>query len=845
MRIIRCEVDHKDSPMGFAMECPVFSYITEGAKGKRQTEARIAVSTDAEGKLIAADTGFTEINSLGHRVDMTLSPYTKYYWTVTVRTDAGEEAVSAVNWFETGKRGEAWEGQWITCGTQEKRHPVFHKAFHTEPDKCVESARLYISGLGMYEAEINGRAVTKERFTPYCNDYTAWVQYQTYDVTELLGQDNEISVLMGNGWYKGRFGFQSKPGDEGFYGNQYQLIAELRIRYTDGTEQIEATDESWTVTRSKITFSSIYDGEQQDDTLEALPEERAVYSHPGLCLQERRSLPVLIQEERKPAALLDTPAGEKVFDLGQNITGIFRLRVREPKGTRIRVQMGEVLQQGNFYRDNLRSALAEYVYICDGTEHVIEPHFTFYGYRYAKVEGVSHLNVDDFIGLVCYSDIKTVSAFTTGDAKLNQLLSNIRWGQKGNFLDVPTDCPQRDERMGWTADTQVFVPTACFMTDAYAFYDKFLYDLRQEQSHRDGLVPDVVPAFQLKGCSSVWGDAAAIIPWFLYVFYGDVQILKDSFQSIKDWIDFIAGTDGENHHWREVFHYGDWLALDHPSGKVDEVKGGTEDGFIADAYYLNSVRIFIKAAKLLGETALAQEYQKKADHILQEIRNEYYSPNGRCVIPTQTAQILSVFYDLTVNPERAHQALMKLLRDHGNKLQTGFVGTPLLNRVLSGFGEDKMAYEILHNEEYPGWLYEVNLGATTVWERWNSMNPDGSVSSTGMNSFNHYAYGAIGEWMFRTMAGINPTENAPGFRHALLRPVVDLQTGFVKAEYASPAGTYRIEWSVTDKGCVHLKAEVPFDCTAELILPYCKETKPILLEPGVYEYTYETEGFLN
>ena len=839
MQIINCRTNHLLLPMGFAMEAPVFSYVVEGALGKKQTEARIRVTADVEGKQVLADTGFGSLNSLGQEVPMALSPCTRYFWTVTVRTDAGEEATSAVNWFETGKREQPWRGRWISCGAEEARHPVFHKRFAL--GKQIERARLYICGLGLYEASINGQRVGQEKLTPFCNDYTTWIQYQTYDVTELLGQENELSVLLGQGWYLGRFTVRNGTFDPAYHGTRYKLMAELQVRFADGTETVVGTDDSWTVTRSTIYFSDIYDGEQRDDTLAELPPEQAVLLDEKLPLEDRRSIPLLAHEELSAVELIHTPAGETVFDIGQNIAGIFRLRVHEPKGTKIHIQTGEVLQQGNFYRENLRTAKSEYIYISDGQEHVLEPKFTYYGYRYAKVEGAHDLRQEDFTGVAYYSDVRPVATFKTGDEKLNQLMRNISWGQKGNFVDLPTDCPQRDERLGWTADTQVFVPTASFLTDSCAFYQKYLYDMRKEQSHNEGCVPEVIPAFFVKATCSVWGDAATIIPWAMYQFYGDVTILRDSLQSMKAWVDYIERLDGDNHHWREVFHYGDWLALDHPSGRVDEVKGGTEEGLIADAYYLNSVRLVVKSARILGETELAQTYEQKAERILSEIRKEYYTPNGRCAINTQTAQILSAYFDLSTDPERAHRTLVSLLHLNNNKLRTGFVGTPLLCRVLSSFGEDKLAYELIHNEEYPGWLYEINLGATTVWERWNSLNPDGTISSSDMNSFNHYAYGAIGEWMWRTMAGLNPCVEQPGFKRAVLRPVVDGKTGWLEAEYASVSGVYRVAWKVLDQRHVQLKVEIPFDCTASLELPYCKGAEKLELTPGSYEYCYETD----
>ncbi len=854
MMIYDMKVNHLTNPLGFRMMRTVFSWKVKDAAGKRQTQARIRIASDDAMTDILADTGWdAAADSLGYKVSFALEPVTRYYWTVAVQSDAGEEAVSDVQWFETGKGQQPWAGKWISCDNTEKRHPYFEKEI--SPAKKVESARLYICGLGLYEAFYNGERIGSEYLTPYSNDYNEWVQYQTYDVTEHLKRAGKLSVLLGNGWYKERFGFTTKQGDGGFYGSEWKLIAELQLRYTDGTTDTVGTDESWRVRRSNILFSNLYDGEVQDDTLEEMPIESARFCEvPKGELTERMSLPVTVHETFDAVELIHTPVGEMVFDLGQEFAGLFSLHVHEPKGTRIRVQTGEILQHGNFYNENLRSAKSEYVYISDGEEHLLIPHFTYYGYRYAKVEGVSDLKKEDFKGISLYSDVQQTGVIETGHELVNRLIQNVRWGLKSNFIDVPTDCPQRDERMGWTGDAQVFSPTATYLEDTYAFYAKYLYDMAKEQSVRDGKVPDVIPSAGVESTACVWGDAACIIPWNLYLFYGDQSILEDQFDSMRSWVDYIRKVDGDNHGWRYVFHYGDWLALDNPVQGAEQVMGGTDEEFIANLYYAVSASLVAKSAEVLGKETERVKYQKISEEQFDIVKKEYYSATGRCCIKTQTALLLTLKYHLSENEELTKAQLRKLYEDNDGKLKTGFVGTPLMCNVLTEHGMEDIAYGLLLNEEYPGWLSEVKLGATTVWERWNSLLDDGTISGIGMNSMNHYAYGSVLEWMFRHAAGINTTDTAPGLRKVVFEPILNWELRYVRASYDSPCGIYRCAWHLADPAHVELEVEVPFGGSAELRLPLAPVsvmddgTNPMfskfrdgacLLSAGTYKVCYE------
>lgn len=827
-KIYAAKINHITNPVGFYLKSLVFSWKVKGCRGQEQKHARIVISKNETFTEICHDTGEAKLDSLAARVEFEVEPYTRYYWKVIVTTDADEVITSDTQYFETAKMGESWVGKWITCDSKEERHPIFSKEICVE--KKVEKARLYICGLGLHEVyftlkqEENPVKIGNEYLAPYCNNYDQWIQYQMYDITEQIGKGGVLSVLLGNGWYKGRFGF-SNPEQKAYYGDTWKLIAEVHIDYKDGTKEVIGSDETWTVTRSNIFFSNIYDGEKRDDTLPPVPESAALIAEaPKGRIMERLSLPVTVHEQMKPVELIHTPAGEKVLDMGQEITGIFRLRVNEPAGTTIRIQTGEILQDGNFYNENLRTALSEYVYVSDGTEKVIVPHFTYYGYRYVKVSGVTDLSCEDFTAVVLHSDYESIGTVETGSKLVNKLISNIEWGMKGNFLDVPTDCPQRDERMGWTGDTQVFSATASYLADTYAFYQKYLYDLYQEQLLADGMVPETVPTFGPAKCSCVWGDAACIIPWNVYLFSGDKTILENQIESMKAWVDYIRRIDGDCHGWRQVFHYGDWLALDRPGTAADCVYGATDEAYIADIYYAASAQIVAKAAGVLGLEKTRLEYQKIADHQWQVVKDEYFTATGRCAVKTQTGLVLALKYHLSKDEKLTKQMLKKLLRDNKNKLNTGFVGTPLLCNVLTDHGMTDAAYRLLLNEEYPGWLHEVRLGATTVWERWNSLDESGHVSSTGMNSLNHYSYGAILEWIFRHAAGIDLMEQSPGGRVMRISPKVNNELKYVKAVYDSASGCYQCSWVISEDNKITISITVPFGGKAEVILPYASES---------------------
>lgn len=830
MLITHCRTNHMENPLGYELGKPLLSWCLEETQRINTQAFMIKVSEDPDMKHLFLRTGRRkQFAGNCYRIEKELKPRCRYYWSVTVWMEDGSEIQSSINWFETGKLEEPWMAQWITCENKEKRHPVFRQEMYVR--RPVASARIYICGLGLYELYLNGRRIGQEYLAPGCNNYASWLQYQTYDITGELKQENQFAVLLGNGWYKGRFGL---PGtDSSACEKSYSLIAEIHVRFTDGSELILGTGEKWEVVRSCITESGIYDGERADATLpEMTPVKAQLSGIPEGKLSARYSLPVKVCEEF-PAEIVSEDAEGRILDIGQNIAGTFRLRVHEKAGRTIRLKFCEQLQDGKFSRDNLRSARADYEFVSDGKVHLLQPSFTFYGYRYVLIQGISRFKVKDFCGLALTSMLEETGHLTTGNELVNRLISNIEWSRRDNFIDVPTDCPQRDERLGWTGDAQVFAGTACYLTDCYAFYRKYLHDMATEQKCSGGMVPNTVPRFGMKGVSSGWGDAAAIIPWKLYQFSADRTILEEQYESMKSWVDYITEEDGTDYGWRKKFHFGDWLALDVPNPAPGQTRGATDEGFIADVFYMYSTEILTKTAAVLGKKQDQEKYAWLAAGLRIRIRKEYYTPTGRCAIGTQTGLLLTLFHHLA-DPEKNAAALRKSFENTHGKLETGFIGTSILCPVLSENGMQDIAEALLMNEDYPGWLHEVKMGATTVWERWNSLDENGHFSSTGMNSLNHYAYGAVLEWMYSCLAGLRP--ESAGFGRAEIRPEFLWELHHLSCAYQSTAGKWKIDWNIISPSETELDITVPYGCTAHLILPQEAEVRhPSLTEWKVKE----------
>lgn len=876
MKIERMKTNRIVNPLGFDLKTPTVSWTVTDTAAKHQVWARVEVAADADFETVLWDTGESKtLSSLGVPVDMALQPRTRYFWRVTVAGENGEQATSGAAWFETGKLDEPFAAQPISPVLPENTAPYFRHGFAVEGE--VLSARAYFTGLGIYELYINGKKAGDEYLAPDCTIYDRWIQYQTYDVTKLVQSGgNVVGAILGNGWAKGRFAFDGEPGnyETGFPGapadnftKEYLLLGELHISTTAG-ETVVVTDESWQCAPNPLTFGSIYDGERYDQRLEiekwaetscAYEDWKPVKINTTTklgALTERLSLPVKAKHKIIPKQIT-TPKNELVIDLEQNITGWITFTADLPAGTELRLQFGELLQEDCFYRDNMRSALCEYRFISDGKKAFVRPIATFYGFRYVKFSGIE--NMDGISGLeawAMYSDLETTGEVVTANEKVNRLYWNSVWSQRDNFLDVPTDCPQRDERMGWTGDAQAFCPTANYNMDCEAFYTKYSRDLLLEQKETEGKVPDVAPfmvrnleqeghLLQSGGGHCGWADAAAIVPWETYVASGDINMLKNGYESMKAWADWVYRYDEEHggtRLWLGLeFHFADWLALDGPQSGFDPeaVIGGTDTTFLCSAYYYRSTCCVRDAALALGNTTDYAIYKKRADEILDAIRREYYTPGGLCAASTQTGNAISLSFGLAPEfaREKIAQSLKSLLMWNRNHLKTGFLGTPVLCRALSDNGLNEIAYTVFLNEDLPSWLYEVNMGATTIWERWNSVNPDGKISGISMNSMNHYAYGAVFEWVYKNVCGLNPVPEQPGFKRAVLRPQPDKRLGAAKAMVNTAAGYYESGWKY-DGDKVTYTFTVPFDAEAEVILTAADGTKvQEVLTAGTYTYT--------
>ncbi len=756
----------------------------------------------------------------------------RVYWQVRVWDNNNKVSKwSEPAYWEMGiLKPEQWTATWITMENEPEKNgslPAHYYRNEFESAKKVRSARAYVTSLGLYELYINGQKVGDQLFTPGWTSYKTRLQYQTYDVTGMIQQKNAIGAVVGDGWFRGNIGFSTQHN---YYGEQIALLVQLKIDYTDGTSETITTDKNWKVSNGPIRESDIYNGETYDANLEMNGwtttgfndvnwKEVAVLNHSKSILIAPQGDPVKAVEEIKPIKQITTPKGEMVLDMGQNMVGWVRLKVQGKKGDVITLKFAEVLdKEGNFYTANLRSAKATDTYILKGNgEEIYEPKFTFHGFRFVMVEGMDRMpEMDQITGVVIHSDMEPTGSFSCSEPLINQLQHNIQWGQKGNFLDVPTDCPQRNERLGWTGDAQVFSSTAAFNFDVAPFYTKWMKDLAADQLPT-GRVPHVIPdVLSGGGGSTAWADASVIVPWTTYLAYGDKRILEVQYPSMKGWVEYMKGRAGDDNLWTGDTHYGDWLAF--ATTRSDYPGATTEKDLIATAYYSYSSGLLAKIAAIIGKNDEAKKYAQLSDDIKKAFVNEFVTPAGRLVSNTQTAYCLALSFDLLPDnlvPEAA-QYLAEDVKKMGH-LTTGFVGTPLLCKTLSDNGYADLAFMLLNRKEYPSWLYPVTQGATTIWERWDGQKPDGTFQNVGMNSFNHYAYGAIGEWLYTYVAGIQIDPKAPGYKHFILTPHTGGGLTNATAQYKSLYGQIESAWKIEGNTLIY-NVDIPANTTATIKL---------------------------
>lgn len=700
----------------------------------------------------------------------------------------------------------------------------------------IVCGRLYATAYGTYEAVINGDRVGDEIIAPGWTSYSHRLCYQTHDVTDLLREgENRLDVLLGNGWYRGRLGW---TGARACYGNRLALLAQLEVTYADGSVDVVGTDEKWFARESGVVENDLYDGQRTDlrfessavDAVDVLDEDLSRLVAP-------EGPPLRVTDVLPSMKVWQSPSGKTLVDFAQNVVGWVRLKVRDATaGQEIIVRHAEVLEHGELGVRPLRSAKATDSYILDDTaEVVLEPSLTFHGFRYAEVAGAQVL-AEDVEAVVIGSDLRRTGWFNCSDPLLNQFHENVVWGMRGNFVDVPTDCPQRDERMGWTGDAQIFSPTACFLFDTAGFFSSWLADLGADQRD-DGSVPYVIP--EVPGLmrdgrgpsptSAAWGDAATIVPWVLYQRYGDRQILERQYDSMRRWIDKVASLTSDGV-WAGGFQYGDWLDPDSPPNNPFGAKADPD--VVATAYLARSAEIVARAAEVVGRDGTY--YANLADRTRQAFARHYVTQTGRIVSDAPTVYALAIEWALLPTPEQRESAgrrLTDVVRANGFRISTGFVGTPLITDALTTIGRTDLAYRLLLQTECPSWLYPVTMGATTIWERWDSMFADGSINPGEMTSFNHYAFGAVADWLHRTVAGLAPAE--PGYRRLTIRPIPYSTLTYASARHLTPYGEASVAWR-RENGRFTLDVVVPVGSEATVHLP---DADPLDLGHGHHTWT--------
>lgn len=837
--VTKMQTNHMNDPQGLGCAKPVFSWIIsdDSRRNVSQSAYRLVVrqggTTVWDSGKVASDAS-TGVKYAGAE----LLSDTEYTWKVMLWDDKDKiTGWSSQSSFSTGLfHKDDWKAAWIEPNEVTADAAQFRRVFRL--GKSVERVTLHASALGMYEAFVNGKRVGEDRLTPGWTSYQKRVRYQTYDITDLISQgDNAIGINLARGWWGSILPYTR----EFIYGEKPALITQICVTYKDGSRETIGTDASWKYGYGEINYPHLYDGETIDRTKETkgwstVAFNDSAWSEPAVT---DRTLDILVPTDSpnvrvtktlKPVKIFTDPEGNKVVDFGQNLSGHEKIRFRGKKGDTVKVYHAETLDKdGVFYTENLRTAKALSTYVLSGEEEWLKPHFAFYGFRYIKLVGIEEeLNPEDFVAEAITSNIDYGSTFECSDPRVNQLYSNVLWSMKDNFVDVPTDCPQRDERLGWTGDALAFFNTATHLADVQKFFSKWLADLRAEQ-YPDGAIPKVAPYCYATRTriSAGWSDAIVLVPWRHFLAYGDLSILEENYKAMKGWVDYMFSIS-PNYLWRTPQSYGDWVYFDYETDFYGR-SAVTIRPLVQQFYLVHTTETLAAIAGLLGEKEDEAKYRDLYSKALEAFRNEYVTPGGCVMSDTQTAYTMSLAFNL-LEPDMRQQAADRLVDNvkiYGH-MTTGFIGTPLLCNILTEWGYSDVAYDLLLRDEFPAWLYSVKMGATTIWEKMNSIMPDGSITEDGMNSLNHYSYGAIADWLFSYAAGIRST--SPGYKTLCIKPYPDRRMGYLKASRMTPFGKASSSWEYKEDGSFTLDVEIPANTTAKIMIPAAEGAE--ILESG-------------
>ncbi|MFV0362406.1 MAG: family 78 glycoside hydrolase catalytic domain [Suipraeoptans sp.] len=840
IKIKEISINYQNEPIGLEKFEQV-GWIIDCESDKRdiiQEAYHVQVATNITFDDIIYDTDKVVSDESAHVTlpGLALQSGSRFYLRAKTYTNAGESDWATTT-FVMGLIGEElWCADFITAESRSDKEEAkgTYVRKQVNLDKKIESAFAFTTALGLYEFYINGRKVSGDLFTPGWTSYNKHLLYQVYDVKDYLNSgDNVVGAMLGAGWYKGTIGFRRIKD---VYGDYSAFLCQIEVCYSDGSKELIKSDDSWQSEYSPVVFSEIYDGETYDATKEILDWNKdscdfdkwkgvTIVDFDKSVLKAQSGAKVKVINELPVKEIITTPQGDTVIDFGQNLTGHVRFNVTANASEVVELKCFETLDSaGNVYTDNLRTAKQTIKYTCNGigTEEYA-PHFSFQGFRYIKV--VSYpgaIKAENFTACAVHSDMGETGTFECSNPEVNQLQHNINWGMKGNFLDVPTDCPQRDERLGWTGDAQIFCREASFLKNTYTFYRKWLCDVAVDSV--DGGVPHVVPDIVTgragddwllsRGTygAAAWADVITIMPWTLYLTYGDTQILKERYNDMKAWVDFMD-SHSEGHIWNYKLQFGDWVALDAEEGSYF---GATPNDLTCTAYFAYSTKIMVDTAKVLGKDGDVNKYEKLYNEIVKAYRDKFLE-NGHLNAQTQTAQIVSLYFGLIPEEDKKSVTddLLKLLKKENGHLVTGFVGTPYFCHALSENGQADAAYELLLKDDFPSWLYQVKQGATTIWEHWDGLKPDGTMWSPDMNSFNHYAYGAVGDWLFRVVAGVEVDADKPGYKHIIIEPKIGGNMKYAAASFKSIYGMIKSRWEVTGDKAI-LSVNIPINTTATI-----------------------------